>query len=255
MQLTRPIIIILSILMFLGSASAVACLTGVTVALNTPLNDSIFNANNTMNFTIIVTCDSAFVTQNATLIGNFTGTWEENQTNLTVGNSVGNQFNYTFSYVPVNYPNLYWWGAKVFSTTGGDIFKYSTNNYTFVNNGTTTTTTTSTTTTTLKVYQMTTWNDTLVSDLSSTIGSGLTYSFGNVLFIGIFVLFIMLGTLYALGFTLDITIILLSAVVLAMSNLPALMTLYSTLPPWVGIIPIFITAILFVFAAMKIFRK
>lgn len=99
------------------------------------------------------------------------------------------------------------------------------------------------------------WNETLTQSTSDLIGGGMSYAFGNPLIIGIFALFALFGTLYALGFTIDVTMIILTAALLSMASLPSIVGSFPVLPNWMGAIPLFITAALLVFAAMKIFRR
>lgn len=99
------------------------------------------------------------------------------------------------------------------------------------------------------------WNETLVQGINDMVGIGMTYAFGNALFIGLFILFFVLGTLYMLGFTIDVTMVVITAFILAMVSLPVIAASYPTLPNWMSSIPLFIIAMLLVYALMKLFRR
>lgn len=117
-----------------GSVSAVGCVAADVLSLMSPVGNSTLNANTTANFTVQVNCSvSGLVTlANATLFGNFTGSWAGNASNTTAITGVA-AANYTFFNVPINFTNGYVWNVKVCDSTT-NACQFATVNSTFVNN-------------------------------------------------------------------------------------------------------------------------
>lgn len=107
----------------------------------------------------------------------------------------------------------------------------------------------------LKTYNPTAYNQTLTQEVSNLIGSGMGIAFGDPFVIGIIVLLLFFGMLYAMGFTLDITIVVISLLIFGMAGLPTIAAKFPALQGWLSAVPLMIIAVAVFYALMKIARR
>lgn len=98
-------------------------------------------------------------------------------------------------------------------------------------------------------------NATTLREISSLIGTGLTYALGDPFLIGVIVLLFFIGMMYALGFTPDVVLPVIVLLVLVMGGLAVTPALYAVFPPWaIGIVAL-VTGTIGFYAFMRIMRR